>query len=476
MHGAGCFGIQRKFELFFPIELVAGIAQGVVAVADSGAVPGYVGGVGCDFVGDDSVFYVFFVGQAEVFFGRDVAEHRRAVPADHGRAYGGGDVVVAGGDVGDQRAQRVERGLVAEFVFFLDLLFDLVQRNVAGAFDHGLDVVLPGDLGQLARVASSANCASSLASARQPGRRPSPREKLTSYFFDDFADVVEALVQEILFVVVGHPLGEDRAAAADDSGDALGDHRQILNEHPGMDGHVVDALLGLLFDYFEHDGGVEVFDALDARDGFIDRHGADGNGGVAEDGFANFVNAAAGGEIHHGVGAIVNGGVQLFQFLFHIGGDGRVADIGVDFAERGDADGHRLEFGMVDVGGDDHASAGDFIAHKLGGDFLADGNVFHFLGGDALAGIVHLREVAVFIGRFAFGQPFSAWLGRSVEAVAIIVTVRGIAVRRRHFAFYHPLQRLTCDYTPQTQGCGRMSDHLVVAQFENALPGRLKPQ
>src|SRR5437870_11463075 len=30
---------------------------------------------------------------------------------------------------------------------------------------------------------SSENCASSLASARQPGRRPSPSEKLTSYFW-----------------------------------------------------------------------------------------------------------------------------------------------------------------------------------------------------------------------------------------------------------------------------------------------------
>ena len=30
-------------------------------------------------------------------------------------------------------------------------------------------------------VSNSANCAASLASAMEPGRRPSPREKLTSY-------------------------------------------------------------------------------------------------------------------------------------------------------------------------------------------------------------------------------------------------------------------------------------------------------
>ena len=57
--------------------------------------------MGGDFVGDDSVFYVFFVGQAEMFFRSDVTEHRCAVPADHGRSYGGGDVIVAGSDVGD---------------------------------------------------------------------------------------------------------------------------------------------------------------------------------------------------------------------------------------------------------------------------------------------------------------------------------------------------------------------------------------
>ena len=136
--------------------------------------------------------HVFFVGQAQMLFWRDVAEHGRAVPADHGRSDGRGDVVVAGRDVGDQRAQRVERSFVAEFVFFFHLLLDLIDRNVAGAFDHDLHVVLPGDSVSSPSVFSSANCASSLASARQPGRRPSPSEKLTSCFCENLADVVEA--------------------------------------------------------------------------------------------------------------------------------------------------------------------------------------------------------------------------------------------------------------------------------------------
>ena len=47
--------------------------------------------------------------------------------------------------------KRVERRLVAPLVFFFYLLLDLVHRNVAGAFDHDLHVVLPGDAGQFAQ-------------------------------------------------------------------------------------------------------------------------------------------------------------------------------------------------------------------------------------------------------------------------------------------------------------------------------------
>ena len=47
---------------------------------------GQIGGVRGDFVGDDAVFHVLLVRQAEMFLGRDVAKHRAAVPADHRRA------------------------------------------------------------------------------------------------------------------------------------------------------------------------------------------------------------------------------------------------------------------------------------------------------------------------------------------------------------------------------------------------------
>ncbi len=84
MELAGALRVEAKVELIFPSKLEESFAQGVVAVLGAGVPFGDVGGVDGDFVGDDAVLYVLFVGQSEVFLGRDVAEHGAAIPADHG--------------------------------------------------------------------------------------------------------------------------------------------------------------------------------------------------------------------------------------------------------------------------------------------------------------------------------------------------------------------------------------------------------
>ena len=112
--------------------------------------PGNIGRMGGNFVGNNAVLHIFFVRQSEMLFWRDVAQHRRTVPADHGRADGAGDVVVAGRDISHQWTQGIERSGVAEFHFFLHLLLDLVQLYMPRTFNHGLHVGLPRDRGQLA--------------------------------------------------------------------------------------------------------------------------------------------------------------------------------------------------------------------------------------------------------------------------------------------------------------------------------------
>src|SRR5713101_6359872 len=274
-----------------------------------------------DLVGDDTVFYVLLIRQSEMLFGWDVAEHRCAVPANHRRANRRRDVVVSRRNVGHERAQRVEGSFIAVFVFQFHLLLDLVHRYVAGAFDHDLDIMFPGnfrefaegfEFGKLGFVAGVGDAAGTQAIAER---------EADIILRENLADVLEAFVEKILLVVVGHPLREDSPAATDDACNALGNHREILDKYAGMDGHVVHTLGGLLLDHFEHDARVEVFDALYARNRFVDGNRADGYGRMPQNGVADFMNSSAGREVHHRVGAVVHRGVQLLQFFLNIGSD-----------------------------------------------------------------------------------------------------------------------------------------------------------
>ncbi len=224
------------------------------------------------------------------------------------------------------------------------------------------------------RVSSSANWAWSLASARQPGRRPSPRREGHVVGLHDLADVFEVGVEEAFLVMGQAPLGHDGAAAGDDAGDALGGERHVVQAHAGVDGEVVHALLGLLDQgVAEHLPGEVLGLAVDLLQRLVDRHGADGHGGVAQDPLAGFVDVLAGGQIHQGVAAPAGRPHHLLDLLLDGGGDGGVADVGVDLHPEVAPDDHGLELRVVDVGGDDGAAAGDFLAHELGRDLLGDG-------------------------------------------------------------------------------------------------------
>jgi len=116
-------------------------------------------------------------------------------------------------------------------------------------------------------VSSSPNCAASLASAFDPGRSPSPSEN---------EDLVETFVQEALLVARQAPFGHDRAAARDDAGNPLRSQRNVFQPHAGVNGEVVDALLGLLdqrvLEHFPIQLGRVAVDLLQR---LVDRHGTD---------------------------------------------------------------------------------------------------------------------------------------------------------------------------------------------------------
>ena len=140
-----------------------------------------------------------------------------------------------------------------------------------------------------------------------------------------------------------------------------------------MDGEVIDALLSLLDEGVAEELPGEVFGlAVHFFECLINRHGADGHGRVAQNPFTRGVDVLAGGEIHDSVRAPLGGPAHFFDLFLDAGGDGAVADVGVDLDEEVPADDHRLELGVIDVRGDDGAAGGHFIADKLRRDFFGD--------------------------------------------------------------------------------------------------------
>ena len=87
------------------------------------------------------------------------------------------------------------------------------------------------------------------------------------------------------------PFGHDRAAARHDAGDAVGGEMDVAEPHAGMDGEIIDALLGLLDQRVAVDLPVELDRiALHLLQRLIDRHRADRHRRVADDPFARGVD------------------------------------------------------------------------------------------------------------------------------------------------------------------------------------------
>ncbi len=416
VEGARRFRIEAQVELVFPAELEAGAAHGVVPHPRTRVALGEVGGVGGDLVGDDPVLDVLAIGQAQMFLRRDVAKHGRAVPADHRRTDRRGDVVVAGRHVGGQRPKRIEGRFAAGLQLLVHIGLDLVHRHVAGAFDHALDAAGASDPSQFAQRVEFGELRGVIGVGDRTRTQAVAQRERHVVGAHDVADLVEMRVEEVFLVMRQAPLGHDRAAARDDAGDALGRQVDIGQAHAGMDGEIVDALLSLFDQGVAIDFPGQVLgDTVDLFQGLVDRHGADRRRRIADDPLADIVDIAAGRQVHDIVGAPADRPHHFFDLFLHRRGDGRIADIGVDLDQEVAADDHRLDFGVVDIGRDDGAAAGDLVADEFRRDevgdcgaeilavaddlgvrgtalVLANGDEFHFRRDDAATGIFVLGD------------------------------------------------------------------------------------
>ena len=126
-----------------------------------------------------------------------------------------------------ERPERVERRFAAGRELLVHVLLDLVHRHVAGAFDHHLHVLRPGALGQLAQRVELGELRLVVGVGDRAGAQAVAERIGDVVGLHDLGDLVEPLVEEALLVMREAPFRHDRAAAADDAGDALGGHRDV---------------------------------------------------------------------------------------------------------------------------------------------------------------------------------------------------------------------------------------------------------
>ena len=206
---AGGDGVKAEVELVFPTELEARLGDRVVAVLGTGVAFGEVGGVGGELVGDDTDFDVVLVRQAEVFLRRDVAEHGAAIPADHGGTDAAGDMVVARGDVGSQRSERVERSLVTPLKLLGHIFLDHVHGDVAGAFVHDLAAFCPCSGGEFALHFEFAELGLIIGIGHGAGAEAVADGEAHIVGGADVADFIPVGVEEVFLVMGEAPLGHD---------------------------------------------------------------------------------------------------------------------------------------------------------------------------------------------------------------------------------------------------------------------------
>ena len=441
--------------------------------------------VGGQLVGDNAHFHIVPVGQTKMFLGRDVAEHRRAVPADLCRADATGDMVIAGRNIGDEGPKRVERRFAAGFQLLFHVLLDLVHGHVARPFDHHLHVLLPGALREFAQRVQLCKLRFVVGVRDGAGAQAITQRIGDVVGLHDLGNLVEAFVEEALLVVRQAPFRHNGTAARDDTGHALGRHRHIGQANAGMDGEIVDALLRLLDQRVAKDFPVEVLcHAADLFQRLIDRHGADGHRAVADDPFAGVVDVAARGKVHHGIRAPADGPDHLVHLVRHVRCDGGVADVGVDLHQEVAPDGHWLGFRMVDVGGDDGTSARHLVAHEFGryvvGNLRAPAfaavtvhlpergaakvlslcHVFHLGRDDALPGVMHLRKVLACLGavhrlaHVGIGRYAAAAIGAKLSVV--------LGLYRARFVFFDIAARQLPVAAQLRQACGDIDLHIGV--------------
>ena len=163
-------------------------------------------------------------------------------------------------------------------------------------------------------------------------------------------------------------------------------------------------------------------------------------------------DVAAGREHHDRVGAPADRPRHLLDFLGDTGAHRRIADVGVDLDQKIAADRHRLEFEVIDVGGNDRSPSRYFLAHEFRRDEFGDGCAEAFAIGETISSRFHrllarqvlaMGDIDHFFGDDPGAREFE--LGDELAGLACAQGARRGAERRqmirRHIAVVLGLDR-----------------------------------
>ncbi len=294
MELARTFRIKREIELILPAELETRTGKCIIAELRCRMTLRKIGCMSGNLVGDDAFLHILPVRQAEMFLGRHITKHRRTKPADHGRADAARYVVITRRNVGRERPKRVERRATAMLELLVHIDLDLVHRHMTRPLDHHLTALCPGDLRQFAQRFQFGKLRFVICVGNGARAKPVTQREGNIILPHDVADFLEMFVEETFLVMREAPLRHDGAPTADNAGNTLCRKRHIGKAHTSMDGEIVHALLCLLDQRVAINLPCEIFgNAIHLLERLIDRHSADGNGGIADDPFACVVNIAA---------------------------------------------------------------------------------------------------------------------------------------------------------------------------------------
>ena len=252
--------------------------------------------------------------------GGEVAQKVHASFHAHGTADGSGNVVVAGGAVAAQGAKHIQGRIVGEALDALNLGAHLIERHMAGAFDHALHAAFKGVFGKLAQIDDFFPLGGIARVHASAGAQAVAQRQGDVVGAADVEPAVKIFQQGIFAVILDHPAGKHGAATRNNA-----QHTVVFNGHfcaalgkAAVHGDKVHALLGLLGDFVKQGIGLHGGDVLLRVQNLlphgVERYGSEGQRAGLEHAQAQRVQIARYGKIHHGIGPGFKGSLDLAFF------------------------------------------------------------------------------------------------------------------------------------------------------------------